>query len=206
VEITIAAPAADVWRALREPSVTRTWFGWDYDGLDEEITTIFHTGVTVSDRDRVLAWEHGDRLVVEDHDAATLVRLLRSGSAPGAPQADHHDEIAEGWLTFLHQLRFALERHPGEERRTIRVVGVARDGDTGPPVPVEDLGGEEWYRAARQAGLTAPAYGDGLVVLAREGGPRVTATVTTYGLGTAEFAALRRRWGDGWQDRYPGGE
>lgn len=41
VEILVAAPIDVVWRALREPSEIRRWFGWDYPGLADEVETIF---------------------------------------------------------------------------------------------------------------------------------------------------------------------
>ena len=37
VEVTVDAPRDVVWRELTEPERIRHWFGWEYDGLDEEI-------------------------------------------------------------------------------------------------------------------------------------------------------------------------
>jgi hypothetical protein len=48
-----------------------------------------------------------------------------------------YDEVNEGWLTFFQQLRFYLERHPGQERRTVHVA----------------TGGEEWFRTQNQVGI-----------------------------------------------------
>jgi len=42
----------------------------------------------------------------------------------------------EGWLTFFQQLRFYLERHPGQDRRTVHVA----------------TAGEEWFRSEHQSG------------------------------------------------------
>ena len=41
VEVTVDAPRDTVWRALTEPEQIRHWFGWDYDGLEDEIRLIF---------------------------------------------------------------------------------------------------------------------------------------------------------------------
>ena len=42
----------------------------------------------------------------------------------------------EGWLTFLQQRRFYLERHPGQDRRTVHVA----------------TSGEDWFRSEHQSG------------------------------------------------------
>ena len=41
VEVSVDAPRDVVWRTLTEPEQIRHWFGWDYDGLDDEIELIF---------------------------------------------------------------------------------------------------------------------------------------------------------------------
>jgi uncharacterized protein YndB with AHSA1/START domain len=50
IEVTMAAPVDAVWRALRDPAEIRRWFGWDYDGLDEEIRLILEEGAEASSR------------------------------------------------------------------------------------------------------------------------------------------------------------
>ena len=57
------------------------------------------------------------------------------------------DEINEGWLTFVQQLRFYLERHAGEERRTEHV-------------PADE--GEEWFASTHQRGVVRD---DGALVI-----------------------------------------
>ena len=59
----------------------------------------------------------GSRFALERAGDATVVRLTMPD--PGAG----YDEIREGWASFVTQLRFALERHPGEERRTLQLSG-----------------------------------------------------------------------------------
>jgi uncharacterized protein YndB with AHSA1/START domain len=130
VELEIAAPADTVWRALREPAEIRRWFGWDYDGLEEEIRFIFVQEAKADDDARTLDGGPGGTIALEDRGDRTLVRVTRPASEDG------YDEVDEGWISFIQQLRFYLERHPGRERRTEHV----------------PLSGDEWFSSANQRG------------------------------------------------------
>jgi uncharacterized protein YndB with AHSA1/START domain len=144
VEVVVAAPADAVWRALREPGEIRRWFGWDYDGLDEEIRFIFVEESTADDEARVLDGGPGGTIGLEAQGDRTVVRVRRA-AAQGV-----YDEVNEGWITFIQQLRFYLERHAGEQRRTLHVA----------------TGGEEWFRSENQVGYVRD---DGsLVIRTRE--------------------------------------
>ena len=151
VEIEIAASADAVWRALRDPAEIRRWFGWEYDehgGLDEEIQVIFFQESTADDDARVLDGGPGGVIALEDRGDSTVVRVTRA--APAGSWDGVYDEVNEGWRTFLQQLRFYLERHPGQERRTEHVA----------------IGGEEWFRTENQVGTVRE---DGsLVIRSRE--------------------------------------
>ena len=131
-EVVVAAPVDAVWRALREPAEIRRWFGWDYDGFEEEIRQIFVEGATVDDEARVLDTGDG-AIALEDRGDRTVVRVTRA--AP-AGRDGVYDEVDEGWLTFVQQLRFYLERHPGKERTTVHV----------------PTSGEEWFTSEHQRG------------------------------------------------------
>jgi uncharacterized protein YndB with AHSA1/START domain len=138
-EVVVAAPVDAVWRALREPSEIRRWFGWEYDdqgGLDAEIEYIFQREATADDAEHVLDCGEGGVISVEQRGEQTLVRLTRAAPAGQNGWDGVYDEINEGWLTFFQQLRFYLERHAGQERRTVHL---ATDGD-------------EWFRSENQAG------------------------------------------------------
>ncbi len=150
IELTLPVPIDEAWRHLREPALIRRWFGWDYDGLDHEIDVIFMQEVVVGDH----AIDFGeDRIELFEAGPDTLLRLYHEVS--GDP-----DPIAEGWIQFAYQLRFALE-HPGE-RRTVRTTGGgSADGD-------------EYYRTEHQVGYV---NGNELAVLTDDG----TLTVSTYG-------------------------
>jgi hypothetical protein len=118
----------------------------------------------------------GSRFELERAGEATVVRVLMPA------WGDAYDEIREGWTSFVMQLRFALERHPGEDRRTFRLSASAPQ-DPG-------VTGEELYRTEHQTGLIVDEYGPGLVIRYANG----MAIVTTYGLDDDAFAGLERRW------------
>ena len=128
-EVAIAAPADLVWRALREPREIRRWFGWDYEGLDAEIDYIFRQHAMADDAARTLDMGEGGVIGLEDRGDATVVRVARAA-------ADGYDDVNEGWISFVQQLRFYLERHRGQERITVHL-------------PTR---GEEWFSSEHQSG------------------------------------------------------
>lgn len=230
IQITIAAPVEAVWRALREPAQIRHWHGWDDPGLDEEIRVIYldEQNIAESEADHTLEVQGGDLFTLTDLGGRTLLRMTRTPRG-GDPDWDaYYEDVNEGWLTFLQQLRFALERHHGVDRRTLFFTGESRHGGTalgqlglsdvaGPAAgePYEattsagdHLTGAVWLRSEHQAGLTVDEWGDGLLIVGEQavspsrpqGG--AMAILTTYGLDEASFDALRPRWTDWWQARY----
>lgn len=198
VRVRVAAPREAVWRALSEPGEIRRWFGWDADGLAEEIRQIFVDGAAPHPPDRI-ALGAGHAIELADDGGRTAVRAV----VPGAAGADAYDDIREGWRSFLQQLRHHLERHPGEERRTLFL-----DGTASPPAALhalqERLGGREWHSARFGHGIATDDLGGALAVLQARGaldcqGPvRVTVTLTTHGLDDAAFAAVREEWEAWW--------
>ncbi len=226
IEVTIAAPADEVWRALRDPALIRRWHGWHFDGLDEEIRVIYVDHVTADDDGHVLIVDGGDRFTLHPVDGGTRVRITRAPFG-GNPEWDaYYEDINEGWAIFLQQLRFGLERHGLAERRTLLLSGALRSPDV-PPVaalglaqaaelPVgaryraaaatgDMLEGQVFARTDRQRLFTVDGLGDGLLVVAEQplttfrpdGGGMVL--LTAYGLDEEEFAALRRRWTAWWE-------
>lgn len=171
-EVEIAAPADAVWRALRDPAQIRQWHGWEFDGLDGEISMIYLVDVTVSAESRTLDTHSGWRIELEDRGAATVVHVVR-GDAVAEQLAEVADSVDSGWKTFAEQLRFYLERHPGELRRTVTV-------DRELPLPA----GERWYATDRQAGVVRD---DGALVVVADG--RTIASV--YGVDDAAVEQLR---------------
>lgn len=113
VEMTISAPIAEVWAALRDPEQINKWFGWDADSLKDEIDFIFLSEATKADEaTHTIAfgeWEGiADSFELEAKGNATVLRVVRAGPAAALTWDEIYNEIAEGWITFVHQLRFWL--------------------------------------------------------------------------------------------------
>ncbi|GAA0976636.1 hypothetical protein GCM10009555_036480 [Acrocarpospora macrocephala] len=206
VEVTIAAPVDAVWRALREPEEIRRWHGWHFDGLDKEIEVIYQENAVESAEERWLDLGN-DRFELTDLGDTTRLRLTRAPKG-GNPDWDaYYDDINEGWTTFIHQLKFALERHPSADRRTIFTSGTASadifglagltavaDLPPGTPYAANGLTGEIWYRSPNQIGVTVAEWGDGLLVAGRGSGDNSMLVLTTYNLDDDTFAALESHW------------
>ncbi|MDQ4134340.1 MAG: hypothetical protein M3179_14330 [Actinomycetota bacterium] len=224
IEVTLPARFDTVWQAFRVPEAIRRWHGWEYDGLDAEIHCIYEEETTASQPDRAL--EIGGHLfALDDRGDEVIVRVTRSLAAAES-WTDYYDEIEQGWLGFLQQLRFALARHPGEDRRTVRLEGQALASN---PLPVigtlgltaaasvevgkryeadaawgDDLVGEVWFRAPDQLGLTVDGWGDGLlVVTSSRASPGAAAlTATTYGFDDDALTGLHDRMAATWFTAY----
>lgn len=220
LQLTIAAPLDVVWRALRDPVQIRRWFGWDYENLDAEIEQIFVTGAEVDETAHALDFGDDQVELTAHDDDSTILRVTRPAPAGASGWDDGYDEISQGWLAFFEQLRFALERHPGQERHTLRLEGAS----VGAAPPAEQLGvaeslpgssydsgaapgerlvGEVWFRGQHQLGLTVGAYGDGLIVLTAKPAGGAAATITIYGLSAADVTHLEQAWQAWWGERYP---
>jgi hypothetical protein len=225
IEVTIAAPAETVWQALRDPRLIRRWHGWDFDGLDEEVQSIYLTGVTEDATAHVLEVGGSDRFSLHSSGEGTVVRLTRAPIGTFPEWDAYYDDITEGWYTFLHQLRFGLERHGLAERRTVFIEGTLEEPGVlvdalglrevatlppGSPYKAEtaaggELSGQVWASSPYQLLLTVDQFGDGLAVLAQqphaahrpEGG--VLAVLTTYGLDDSAFTQVESRWTSWWE-------
>ena len=229
-EVAIAAPVERVWEALRDPRQVRRWFGWDYEGIEAEIDEIFGERATADDDEHELRFADGDRYRLRPLQGGTLVQVTRAALGDGPGPDGGYDEIDEGWLTFTQQLRFLLERHDGQDRRTLFLDGAARSPAAFPPADAlgidalasvlpgdlyrtatalgEELGGEVWFRSDNQLGVTVDGWGDALLILlavppgarSEHGGAQLV--VTTYGLPGVAFLELRERWEAWWSQRY----
>lgn len=227
VEVTVPAPADAVWAALRDPQKIRNWFGWETEGLKDEIDFIFVTHADADEERRVVTFVGvNDRYEVEATGATTsLVRVVRS--APVGEWTDVFDGMIEGWISFTQQLAFAFARHAGQTRRTLFFSGPPREDQLGRSVlgldaapapgepyamplgPEADASGDVWFVARHQIGVTVEAWGDGLLVVLdspprEDKRPRGSTmlTLTTYGLSDAAFADLEGRWKTWWDARF----
>lgn len=219
-EVAVAAPIDAVWRALRDPAQLRRWHGWEFDGLDAEIDAVYRRGAveeraTGPDR-RLRTGGGGTVFEVRERDGATVVTVLLVLPPDDPAWHGWYDQVRSSWLTFAQQLRFALERHPGEDRRTssvsgtrpggaagpIELAGLAGLGDQGSPYAVrlpsgDDVAGEVWFRAPGQLGVTVAGWGDALLVVADE---PPGAVLSTYGRDPGEPG---RRWETWWGGHFP---
>ena len=226
VEVTVPAPADAVWAALRDPAKIKDWFGWETDGLQDEIDFIFVTHASADEENRVVSFVGvNDRYEVEATGTTTsLVRVVRS--APVGDWTDVFDGMIEGWISFTWQLAFAFAHHPGQPRRTLffsgppredqlarSLLGLAAAPAAGEPWstplgPDAGQSGEVWFTARHQTGVTVDAWGDGLLVVVdqppTEKRPRGTTmlTLTTYGFSEAALADLQSRWQGWWDARF----
>ena len=226
VEMELGAPLETVWPALREPDQVRRWFGWDDEGLPAEIQEIFVDRATSDDSRHTITWADGDRFALEERGDRTGLTVTRRGHAGIGHFDGVYDPIDEGWITFAQQLRFALERHPGQDRRTVSALGVdlgpeddallARldvrtlgDEQVGSAYTVErsdgsSFSGEVFFQTDLQLGLTVAEEGDALLVIARtppSSAPpngQVTFILSTYGVEESQMPEVEQRWTSWW--------
>lgn len=222
IEVTVAAPVDTVWHALRDKETIRHWHGWEYESLDEEIDAIYFVEVAEDAGARTLNLQNGDLIRLEADGDRTRVTLTRAARGANPDWDAYYGEITEGWITFLHQLRFAVERQAGAARRTLFFAGSNESGrdvvaelalPEGPTVETSLLGehvkGEVWFRSEHQLGVTVDAWGDGLLVVSGSGPTEdkpegsAMAVLSTYGLDDARLAELRQRWTPWWTERFP---
>jgi hypothetical protein len=230
-DILIHAPVDEVWHWLRDPARIREWHGWEDPGLDAEIQQLYIDMATPDDAAHELILG-GHRLRLVDHDDdGTSIQVTRCTPAVESTfdWTAGYDDIDEGWGTFLHQLQFAMERHPSDARRTgfwwgrtrepygprpVVALGLDALDELQPGDPYEltaawgdELTGELWFRTAHQVGISVEGWGDGLLVLAES--PTLfpphaasMAIATTYGLADADRAGLLERMTAAWDAHF----
>jgi uncharacterized protein YndB with AHSA1/START domain len=197
VEVTVDAPRDEVWRALTEPDRLRQWFGWEYDGLDEEIAYIVeHQRREPPER---ILYDPDGVIELEDLGDRTLVRAIKPGDLEAAEWRDVYGDLEEGWALFFNQLRYWYARHPGGTRRMI----VLRS-ETTPPAAASPPGSlwheTRWQRAVESDGVLAAVMAKAPLTSSEPAG--VMLMVSTYDLDDEAFAAAERRW-TSWWDALP---
>lgn len=216
--VHVNADARQAWIMLREPAKLLQWHGWDTDWLEDEIDDIYFTDAVEDPDHRSLTVHGGDTFQLEPEQGGIRISVKR---------ADNDPAITEGWITFLQQLRFALERHPNSTRRTLYFSGAPKDdrgiisrlGLDDVPAPGEDysaslptgvdITGKVWFRSANQLGLAVHAYaehGDGLLILGDLPGGESMAIASTYELGAKQLRDVWERWDEFRGVHYPDSE
>jgi hypothetical protein len=210
------------------------WHGWDTGELAGEIDKIYFGDDVAEAPDHTsLTTDGGDTFELKPVPAGTLVSVIRAALDHNSEWAAWDEDITQGWLTFLQQLRFALERHPhgkrhtsffqvpGESGSAIEKLGLSKVPKPGENYELtlgtgEEISGKVWYRSNHQVGLTVHGYaehGDGLLIVADQpvieeirpqGGSLVI--ISTYDLGASRLESIRALW-DGWRaENYPTSE
>jgi hypothetical protein len=233
VELTIAAPADAMWEAMRDPAKIYNWFGWDADSLKDEIEYIFVTHAKRDEAAKVLFFEGvPDRFELVDQGGQTVLRVVRTVAETDSWDGVYED-MTEGWISFVQQLKLAMEQHGLAPRRTIYLEGSAQPGGQAPiaalgldriaetpagePVSVtlptgERVEGQAWHRTPWQFGFTVPQWGDGMLIVTDKSKTdtspdgRGAVILTTYGLTDAEFADLQATWTTWWNARFGKGQ
>lgn len=147
IEMTmeIDAPTGAVWRALTdarelvrwfplkaeiEPRVGgRYWMSWgdEYDGEsrieifepERRLRTTWPSMTKKEGRPIELAVDYH----LEGREGRTALRLVHSGFGRGANWDDEYEGVHTGWMFELRSLRHYLQRHPGQDRQALFLVG-----------------------------------------------------------------------------------
>ena len=105
---------------LREPAKVAQWHGWEADELAAEIDEIYFGSDVVEAPDHTsLTTNGGDVFDLKPVPGGTQVSVTRAALDHNSEWAAWDEDITQGWLTFLQQLRFALEHHPHGKRHTL---------------------------------------------------------------------------------------
>ncbi|MFF1821576.1 hypothetical protein ACFVWG_30015 [Kribbella sp. NPDC058245] len=217
IVVTVAAPVEAVWNALRDKEKIRHWHGWEYagpqGGLEEEIDQIYFT--EVAEDGTTLTLGNGDEFVVEPVEGGSRITLTRAPFGTNPEWDAYYDDVTDGWITFLHQLQFAIEHHPGEPRRTLFYSGT---GTTNPitelGIPADELDlpdghvkASVLYTSEHQVGVVVDAWGNGLLVLShlppgdRKPEGATMAVLSLYG--DTDRDEVDAHWRTWWSERYP---
>jgi uncharacterized protein YndB with AHSA1/START domain len=242
-EIEIDAPPEAVWKAISTGEGLTRWYAEEAriePRAGGENWVSWGEGQEVGNEN--LAWEPGRRLTVgkpghetatdwnaividfeiETRGGKTLLKLVQSG-LPAGPDWDSMDDGTDvGWEMFLFALKFYLERHAGQPRRTIlRYWASPRPADETFAALRELLGiaADDLRPGARYAATTAGGDQIGGEILAVEAGHLLVASVAelddalvsitvhgtakgayvnfivgTFGLPEAQYAEAKTRW------------
>ena len=227
IEVNIAAPADEVWLSLHDRERAAQWFGWSSDTLKDEIEWIY-SRATADAATRTLTFGKGDRFEVEPRGDGCVLRIVRPSPSADHDWEDIFEDVTQGWIAFALQLRFAVERHAGDKRRTLFLSGTPKAASgplaaralglpaTGAPAtaytitaPTGDaLTGQIWHRGRHQMAVTVDGVGNGLLVAmdrapdAKHANGHSQVILTTYGLSDRAFDELSARWRTWWSEHF----
>jgi uncharacterized protein YndB with AHSA1/START domain len=128
--IEIAAPVAEVWKALTDPKELVKWFP-----LEARVTpgvggkVFLSWGPDCEGEAEIVTWEPQKKFAskeslaliewtLEARGGKTLLRIVQSGFFGNEDwENEWFESTSYGWGFMLASLRWALERHPGEDRK-----------------------------------------------------------------------------------------
>jgi uncharacterized protein YndB with AHSA1/START domain len=245
--IDIDATLEEVWQALTTGEGIARWFaphaavtpgeggsvsiGWDPKEMWTQPITVWEPSRRMQTASEMPSKDGGVvRLAVDYHVEAqggrVRVRLVHSGFDDSGAWDDYIDGLDAGWSFFLFNLKHALERHRGVDRRQLsaRFRTTAHAGEehpvygtkglrVQPPVgglkPGDacrlSLGGADVdarvavRHAARTIAFVVPAWNDGLLFVEREGMKEthhVGVWLSLYGVPDATAAPLQQGLAD----------
>jgi len=243
--VEIDAPAEVVWRAITEADELTRWYVEDARVRPGEGGTQWVSwGGGVEMETTHLAWTPGEHLrlgtpggenkggwdalildfTIESSGEKTVLRLVQSGMSDEEGWDDAYDSTEVGWRQFLAALRFYLERHRGEPRRTLYRYGTiqlpkpdawekvlrtlapggelaglaAGDRYTAAGPGGDSLSGDVLlYDPGRNFMATVEGYGDALLSFDLGGTGKscfMNFILGTYGPARERVDALRRKW------------
>ena len=217
LSIDIDATLEDVWQALTTGEGIARWFaphaavtpgeggsvsvGWDPNEMWDTAITVWEPLRRMQTVSEMPTKEGGMvRLAIdyflEVHGSQVRVRLVHSGFDDSGSWDDYIDGLDAGWTYFLLNLKHALERHRGVDRRQLsaRFRTTARAGEDHPVFGAKglrvrpavgglrpgdachlSLGGVEVdatvvaRHAPRTIAFVVPAWNDALLFVEREG-------------------------------------
>ncbi|MBN6038040.1 SRPBCC domain-containing protein [Amycolatopsis sp. 195334CR] len=208
LEIHVPVTVETAWRALRDKESVLQWHGWQAPDLENEVNQIFFDEAVEDAENHVLTASGGDRFTVTADGDGARITVTRAPLSGNAEWDAYYEDITEGWISFLQQLRFALAYGITTPRRThflstdrsrvdevTRRIGLSEVAGLAPgsryeaEIAGERVHGQVWFRSANQLGLSVDEWGNGLLIFGAG-----MAILTTYELSDAEFAALGERW------------
>ncbi len=222
------------WAHVRCPQLIHRWYGWGGTTADDGIRQRFllDASVHLPDPGLPLGWLHWhnhDHLEVRggwSNTPRSTVTVRRQERALLASYDGVRDAVDEAWITFLHQLRFAVSHHLGKERvsftmrgsgaeppdRTLYRAGLhgARGVPLGGAVEVRRpdgsvAGGTLEFSEAHQFGIRLSGRGGSLLVVqllppaSRPPHGAVNVMWSVWGQDADEIESARRRWSSWWR-------
>ncbi len=156
-EITVDAEVEAVWRAVTDAQEIAHWFGWHYDGQDDEIKEIFLASSRVLEPGRAVRINEGEEFHLEPVGHRTRIRVVHASIPDDADWDETYDPTFSGWRSFLAALRHYLAYHAGKDRQSFYRAALA----AGSPEAAFDrmLG---WIDPSRELARLSP--GDHLVL------------------------------------------